>query len=65
VRKETTMPQSAVALDIANKDDAKQLIEVFLGHDRTAKIEITKANGGYQGVFTTEDPPAAAAGAGT
>jgi hypothetical protein len=56
------MPQSAVNLDIVNKDDAKQLIKIFMGHDPTKKIEITKANnGGYKGVFTTEDPPAAAA----
>ena len=55
------MPQTSLALDIANSDDAKQLIKVFLSHDSTVKIEITKANPGYQGVFTTEDPPAAAA----
>ena len=55
------MPQTSLALDIANSDDAKQLIKVFLSQDSTVKIEITKANPGYQGVFTTEDPPAAAA----
>jgi hypothetical protein len=58
------MPQSELDLDISNTDDAKQLIQVFLNHPGTVKIEITKAGPGYKGAFTTEDPPAAA-GAGT
>jgi hypothetical protein len=51
------MPVSSVALDIENKDDAKQLIGVFLNHPPTKKIEITKVDPSYEGVFTTEDAP--------
>ena len=51
------MPVSSVALDIENKDDAKQLIGVFLNHPPTKKIEITKIDPSYTGVFTTEDAP--------
>jgi hypothetical protein len=52
------MPQTEVELDIANKADANHLIEVFLDHERTVRIEVTKADDGYKGVFTTENRPA-------
>ena len=51
------MPVSSVVLEIENKDDAKQLIGAFLNHPPTKKIEITKVDPGYEGVFTTEDAP--------
>ena len=51
------MPLSSVVLEIENKDDAKQLIGAFLNHPPTKKIEITKVDPGYDGVFTTEDAP--------
>ena len=51
------MPVSSVTLKLENKDDAKQLIGVFLNHPPTKKIEITKVDPSYIGVFTTEDAP--------
>jgi hypothetical protein len=54
------MSQTTTTLDIDNKDDAKMLIEIFIDHEKTMKIEITKGATGYQGAFTVQDPAATA-----
>jgi hypothetical protein len=57
------MSQTTTMLDIDNKDDAKTLIEIFIDHDKTMKIEITKGSNGYKGAFTVQDPAATASAA--
>jgi hypothetical protein len=54
------MSETTTMLVIDNKDDAKVLIEIFVSHDKTTKIEITKDVIGFKGAFTVEDPAAVA-----
>ena len=53
------MSETTTMLVIDNKDDAKMLIEIFLGHNKTTKIEVTKDVIGFKGAFTVQDPDAA------
>ncbi|WP_157095574.1 hypothetical protein [Bradyrhizobium sp. AT1] len=50
------MSETTTLVDIESKEDAKVLIEIFLGHDKTTKIEIKKDVIGYKGQFTVQDP---------
>jgi hypothetical protein len=53
------MSQTTTPVDIASKDDAKQLIAYFIAQDeQVVKIEITKAGQAYTGSVTVNDPPA-------
>lgn len=51
------MSETTTNLNIASKDDAKKLVEFFIGQKATTKIEITKSGQAYKGAFTVTDPP--------
>ena len=50
------MSETTTMLVIDSKEDAKMLFEIFLGHKKTTKIEVTKDVIGFKGAFTVQDP---------
>jgi hypothetical protein len=52
------MSRTTTPVDIANKDDAKTLVETFIDQDeQISKIEISFSGGAYSGALTVNDPP--------